>query len=73
VKWQRLKPYEEFVEMIERHWDGIAAYCKTENKVSVGFVEGLNNKIRVIQRRAYGLRNEEYLRLKVLTSMLKPI
>jgi transposase len=34
------------------------------------FVEGLNNKIRVIQRRAYGLRDEEYLRLKVLTCML---
>ena len=26
--------------------------------------------IRVIQRRAYGLRNEEYLRLKVLSCML---
>ena len=32
--------------------DGIAAYCRLENKVSLGFVEGLNNKIRVIQRRA---------------------
>ncbi len=73
LKWQRLKPYEEFAEMIERHWDGIAAYSKAENKISLGFVEGLNNKIRVIQRRAYGLRDEEYLRLKVLTSMLKPI
>jgi transposase len=30
---------------------------------SPGFVEGPNNKIRVIQRRAYGLRDEEYLRL----------
>ena len=56
--------------MIDRHWDGIAAYCKPENKVSLGFVEGLNNKIRVFQRRAYGLRDEEYLRLKVLTCML---
>jgi transposase len=70
LKWQRLKPYEKFAEMIDRHWDGIAAYCRLENKVSLGFVEGLNNKIRVIQRRAYGLRNEEYLRLKVLTCML---
>jgi transposase len=70
LKWQRLKPYEEFAEMIERHWDGIAAYCKPENKVSLGFVEGLNNKIRVIQRRAYGLRDEEYLPLKILTCML---
>jgi transposase len=39
----------------------------------LGFVEGLNNKIRVIQRRSYGLRNEEYLRLKVITCMLDPI
>ena len=70
LKWQRLKPYEEFAQMIERHWDGIAAFCQLENKVSLGFVEGLNNKIRVIQRRAYGLRDEEYLRLKVLTCML---
>jgi transposase len=70
LKWQRLKPYEKFAQMINRHWDGIAAYCKPENKVSLGFVEGLNNKIRVIQRRAYGLRDEEYLRLKVLTCML---
>ncbi len=70
LKWQRLKPYEKFAEMIDRHWEGIAAYCRPENKVSLGFVEGLNNKIRVLQRRAYGLRDEEYLRLKVLTCML---
>ena len=73
LKWQRLKPYEKFAELIERHWDGIAAYSKPENKVSLGFVEGLNNKIRVMQRRSYGLRDEQYLRLKVLTCMLKEI
>jgi transposase len=73
LKWQRLAPFEKFADMIERHWDGIAAYCKPENKVALGFVEGLNNKIRVIQRRCYGLRDEEYLRLKILTCMLKPI
>jgi transposase len=73
LRWQRLKPYEKFAAMIERHWDGIAAYSRPENKVSLGFVEGLNNKIRVIQRRAYGLRDEDYLRLKILTCMLKEI
>jgi transposase len=73
LKWQRLRPYEKFAKMIDRHWNGIAAYCKPENKVALGFVEGLNNKIRVIQRRCYGLRNEEYLRLKVLTCLLPPI
>ena len=73
LKWQRLKPYEKFAAMIERHWGGIAAHCRPENKVSLGFVEGLNNKIRVIQRRAYGLHDAEYLRLKVLTCMLPKI
>jgi len=56
--------------MIDRHWDGIAASCKPENNVALGFVEGFNNETRVIQRRAYGLRDEEYLRLKILTCML---
>jgi transposase len=73
LKWQRLRPYEEFARMIESHWDGIAAFIQSEEKVSLGFVEGLNNKIRVLQRRAYGLRDEEYLRLKVLTCMLPAI
>ena len=59
--------------MIDRHWDGIAAYCRADNKVALGFVEGLNNNVRVLQRRAYGLRDEEYLRLKILTCMLPAI
>ena len=66
LKWQRLKPYEKFAPRVDRHWDDIAAYCKPENKVALSIVEDLNNKIRVIQRRSYGLRNEEYLRLKNL-------
>ena len=50
LKWQRLKPYEKFAAMIEKYWDGIVAYCHADNKVALGFVEGLNNKIRVLQR-----------------------
>lgn len=73
LKYQRLPSYEKFAAMIERHWEGIAAYCRPENKAALGFVEGFNNKIRVLQRRAYGLRDEEYLRLKILTCMLPAI
>jgi hypothetical protein len=51
LKWQRLKPFDRFAAMIERHWAGIAAYCQPENTVALRFVEGLNNKIRVLQRR----------------------
>jgi transposase len=59
--------------MIESHWDGIALYCHPENKVALGFIEGLNNKIRVLRRRAYGPRDEEYLRLKILTCTLPEV
>jgi transposase len=73
LRWQRLKPFEEFAALIERHWEGVAAYCQPENKVALGFVEGLNNKIRVIQRRCYGLRDEDYLHLKIITCTLPPL
>ena len=73
LKWPRLKPYEKFAAMIERHWDGIVSYCHPENKVSLGLVEGLNNKIRVLQRRAYGYRDEEYLKLKIVAAFLHPL
>jgi len=43
--------------MIERHWDGVAANAKAENKISLGFVEGFNKKILVIQRRVFWLRD----------------
>lgn len=71
LRWQRLKPFKKFAAMIERHWDGIISYCHPEHKVSLGFMEGLNNKIRVIQRRAYGIKDQEYLMLKVITSFIK--
>jgi len=65
-----LVPYEKFAKLVDKHWDGIAAYAQPTAHIPLGFVEGLNNKIRTIQRRAYGLRDEEYLRLKILTFSL---
>lgn len=70
LRWQRLKPFEKFAALVEAHWDGIAPYYEAENKVKLGFVEGVNNKVRVIQRRAYGYRDEEYMKLKIMTSFL---
>jgi transposase len=71
LRWQRLEPFEKFAAMIERHWDGIVSYCDPTHKVSLGFMEGLNTKIRVFQRRAYGIKDFEYLRLKVISSFIK--
>jgi len=71
LRWQRLEPFEKFAALIEKHWDGIISYCHPDHKVSLGFMEGLNNKIRVIQRRTYGIKDQEYLMLKVVTSFIK--
>jgi transposase len=65
-----LEPFEKFARLVEAPWDGIAASCQAEDQVALGFVEGFNNKIRAIQRRAYGFRDEDYLRLKIRTCML---
>ena len=70
LKGQRLRPFEKFATLIERHWEGIASSCTPRNKVKLGFVEGLNNTIRVSQWRAYGYREEASLRLKILTAFL---
>ena len=48
LKWQRLKPFVKFAVMVERNWDGQAEYCRQEEKPPLGFVEGLNTRIRVI-------------------------
>ena len=62
--------YEKFARLVEKHWEGIASHCHSDNKIALGFVEGLNNKIRTIQKRAYGFHDEDYLRLKILTCTL---
>jgi transposase len=43
---------------------------RQESKVALGFVEGFNNKIRVFQRRADGPRDEDLLRVKIVTCAL---
>ena len=58
LRRQRLDAFERFARMVKGPLQA-EAYCHEENKVPLGFVEGLNNKIRVIQRRAYGFRDEE--------------
>jgi transposase len=70
LKWKRLEPFQKVVRMVENHWDGIVSWCKTENRVPLGFVEGMNSRIRKIQGQGYGYKDEEHLRLKILTCIL---
>jgi transposase len=51
--------WDRFVGMYERHRDGILAYF--EERQTSGQVEGLNNKARVVLKRAYGLKATDSL------------
>ena len=56
--------WQPFITMLENHWDGILAYFD-EGRNS-GPVEGINTKLRVITRRAYGIRNVSTLWTRAL-------
>lgn len=62
----KLKPFVKFGKRILRHADSILEYFV--HKVSNGFAEGINNKIKVIKRMAYGFHDFEYFRLKILAA-----
>ena len=64
LKWSRLAPYQKFARMVERHLEGLLAYC--DKPVSLGYIEGSNLKARNIIRRAYGYRDKEYMKLKII-------
>ena len=42
-------PFESLAAMIDRRRDGIAAYFRPEYKIALGFLEGLDDKIRVFE------------------------
>jgi transposase len=64
LKWSRLKSYHKFARMVEAHFDGILAYC--DKKVSLGYIESTNLKAKNVIRRAYGYRDKDYMKLKVI-------
>ena len=45
--------YNGFIKTLRRYWSFILNYF--ERRISSGFVEGLNNKIKTIKRRCYGI------------------
>ena len=52
----RLEPMKRVARMLRGHEQLILNWFKAKGEVSSGAVEGLNNKIRVVTRRAYGFR-----------------
>lgn len=54
---------QTFARRLEDYLHGIVARCR--HPLNTSIVEGINNAIKVIKRRAYGYRDEEYFFLKI--------
>jgi transposase len=52
-----------FASTLQEHREGILNYYGS--KITTGPLEGTNTKIGVLQRRAYGFRYQEYLKLRI--------
>ena len=55
---------KKFAKTLETHRQGILAYYSYP--ISTGPLEGTNNKIKTMKRQAYGFRDHEFFKLKVL-------
>lgn len=55
VQASELTCFDAFIQCFDKHRKGILAYF--ESRHTSGFVEGLNNKLKVIKRRCFGLLN----------------
>jgi transposase len=68
--WIELANYSEirmlmnFANTLAKHREGILAWYNYP--ISTGPLEGTNNKIKTMNRQAYGFRDPEFLRLKIL-------
>lgn len=59
----RLEPLKSFARRLRDYLPGILAHCQYPLHTSL--LEGINNKIKVIKRMAYGFRDDEYFFLKL--------
>lgn len=59
----RIEPLKQFARRLKERIDGVLAHCRWPLHTSL--LEGINNKIKVIKRNAYGFRDDHYFFLKI--------
>jgi transposase len=63
AKASELKQFVKLAKTLDRHRRGVLAYFN--HRITTGPLEGLNNKIKVLKRQAYGFRDNEYFKLRL--------
>jgi len=59
----RIEPLITFAKRLKAYLPGILSHCRYPLHTSL--LEGVNNKIKVLKRMAYGFRDDEYFFLKI--------
>ena len=59
VRASGLTCFDGFLKTLHRYWEPITNYFV--DLLTSGFVEGFNNKLKVLKRRCYGLTNLDHL------------
>ena len=59
-----VKMLKRFAKTIRKHFKKILAHY--DYPISTGIIEGTNNKIKTLSKRAYGFRDAEYFKLKIM-------
>lgn len=65
----RLEPMKKFVRMVRRHEALMMNWFKAKKQYSSGVVEGLNRKVNLVTRKAYGFRRYETLKIALFHTM----
>jgi transposase len=59
-----VKMLQDFAKTLAGHRSGILAYY--DYRISTGPLEGTNTKIKLLQRKAYGFRDMQFFKLKIM-------
>lgn len=59
----QLEPIKTFVRTMRNHEELIFNYWRAKKAFNSGVVEGLNRKVNVVTRKAYGYRSEKIYRI----------
>lgn len=65
----KLDPVKKFVKMVRRHQPLMMNWFKAKKAYSSGTVEGLNRKINLVTRKAYGYKSFEVLKIALFHTM----
>ena len=65
----QLSPIKRFVKTLRRHETLLMNYFKAKKAFSSGAVEGLNRKINLVTRKAYGFRNFDVMKIALYHTM----